>query len=106
MQFIRVGWGITSDGNILFASDGSDLLHHLALPDASKAPPASKITTMKSIQVRDKSKLTSIDNLNELEYVNGSIYANVWYKDVIYKIDASTGLGTAIGKKLSRFEYF
>lgn len=33
----------------------------------------------------------TIDNLNELEYVDGFIYANVWYKDLLLKIDPVSG---------------
>ena len=34
---------------------------------------------------------SEVDNLNELEYVDGYIYANVWKTNYIYKIDANTG---------------
>ena len=40
----------------------------------------------------DKNSRQSVNQLNELEYIHGYVYANVWYKDYIYKIDPNTGV--------------
>jgi len=74
------GWGITYDGERLIMSDGTSTLHFLA-------PETLKETG--SVQVFDDSG--PVDNLNELEYVNGEIYANVWLTDRIAMIDPRTG---------------
>ena len=47
--------------------------------------------TIRSVTVRDANG-NERDKLNELEYVDGYIYANVWYSDFILRINPSTGL--------------
>jgi len=42
-------------------------------------------------KIRVKEGRKSIDNLNELEFVDGHLYANIWYKDYIAKIDPKSG---------------
>ena len=74
------GWGITYDGERLIMSDGTSTLHFLD-PETFKE--------IGSVQVFDDSG--PVDNLNELEYVNGEIYANVWLTDRIARIDPGTG---------------
>ena len=74
------GWGITYDGQRLIMSDGTSTLHLLD-PETFKE--------VGSVQVFDDSG--SVENLNELEYVNGEIYANVWLTDRIAMIDPQTG---------------
>ncbi|MDI3542733.1 MAG: glutaminyl-peptide cyclotransferase [Candidatus Atribacteria bacterium] len=74
------GWGITYDGNHLIVSDGSNLLRFLDPRDFS---------LMKELPVSLGGK--SIDQLNELEYINGKIYANVWYTNIIVIIDPRNG---------------
>jgi glutamine cyclotransferase len=74
------GWGITYDGQRLIMSDGTSTLHFLD-PETFKE--------IGSVQVFDDSG--PVDNLNELEYVNGEIYANVWLTDRIAMIDPRTG---------------
>jgi len=74
------GWGITYDGQRLIMSDGTSTLHLLD-PETFKE--------VGSVQVFDDSG--SVENLNELEYVNGEIYANVWLTDRIAMIDPRTG---------------
>jgi len=74
------GWGITHNGVHFIVSDGSE---HLYFWD---------IHTLKSelkIQVRDEQG--PVDRLNELEYINGFIYANVWLTNIILKIDPESG---------------
>lgn len=75
------GWGLTYDGNNLIASDGTKNLYFLN----SSAP--SKL--VKYISVAGNNEV--YDQLNELEYYKGYIYANVWHKPIILKIDPKTG---------------
>lgn len=75
------GWGITYDGTHLITSDGSSNLYFLALDNPSKL--------QRTIGVASEN--TSYDQLNELEYHDGFIYANVWQKPIILKIDPKTG---------------
>ncbi len=74
------GWGLTNDGNSLIMSDGTD---HIRFLD----PATFKV--QKSIAVVDK--LVPVARLNELEFVRGEIYANVWTEDRIARIDVKTG---------------
>ena len=74
------GWGITYDGERLIMSDGTSTLHFLD-PET--------LQEIDSVQVFDDSG--PVGNLNELEYVNGEIYANVWLTNRIAIIDAQTG---------------
>lgn len=74
------GWGLTSDGNQLFMSDGSDVIYVL--------DPES-FANLRSLMVRDDEG--PVKNLNELEYRDGMIWANVWRSDEIIAIDARSG---------------
>lgn len=78
------GWGLTHNGAELILSDGTDTLYFLN--------PASFAVT-RQIKVRDGE--TAVTRLNELEYIDGSIYANVWMTDRIAVIDPSDGRVTA-----------
>jgi glutamine cyclotransferase len=74
------GWGLTSDGRDLFMSDGSSEIRVLdARTFAEKA----------HIKVRDGGK--PVEKLNELEFVEGEIYANIWHSDRIARISPQTG---------------
>jgi glutamine cyclotransferase len=74
------GWGITYDGNRLIMSDGTSTLRFLS-------PETFEVTG--KIEVCDKNG--PVTKLNELEYVKGEIYANVWQKDYIARIAPQTG---------------
>ncbi len=74
------GWGITQDGRHLIMSDGSAALHFL--------DPVSLQET-KRVVVRDG--CGPVSKLNELEYVRGRIYANIWQVDHIAIIAPETG---------------
>jgi glutamine cyclotransferase len=78
------GWGITNDGNSLIISDGSDKLYYV-LPDEEK----NNMKQLKIISVADNTG--SLDMINELEYIDGYVYANRWQTDDILKIDTSNG---------------
>ncbi|MFH2041501.1 MAG: glutaminyl-peptide cyclotransferase, partial [Acidobacteriota bacterium] len=77
-------WGITHDGKRLIISDGTSVLHLLDPKDLHETG---------TIRVRDDRG--PVEGLNELEYVRGAIYANVWPTDYIAVIDPRTGRVTA-----------
>jgi glutamine cyclotransferase len=74
------GWGLTYDGTHLVVSDGSAMLSFYE-PGAG--------TPVRTIEVRDQG--VPIERLNELEYVNGEIWANIWYEDRIARISPESG---------------
>ena len=74
------GWGLTTDGKSLILSDGSSRLRFID-------PSGFRVT--KTINVLDGK--TPVRELNELEFVQGEIYANVWHNDRIATIDPQTG---------------
>ena len=79
------GWGIAYDGKSrLVMSDGSDTLTFL--------DPKTRAVT-KSLKVSDAG--TPVGNLNELEWIEGEIWANVWTTDRIARISPATGEVTA-----------
>jgi len=76
----REGWGLTTDGKHLIMSDGTSNIYFL--------DPAS-FRDIRKIEVTQKGK--KIDLLNELEYIDGFIWANVYGADSIVIIDPATG---------------
>jgi len=74
------GWGLTSYGKHLIRSDGSDTLYFHE-PD--------NFSVTKMLKVTDAG--TAIFQLNELEFAQGFIWANIWHNDRILKIDPATG---------------
>ncbi len=74
------GWGLAYDGRHLIMSDGSSKLTFL---DPHTYQPVKQV---------DVQSITGpVENLNELEYIDGVIYANIWLEDVIALIDPETG---------------
>lgn len=74
------GWGLTNDGTNLIMSDGTNVLTWLSPND---------FTIIKKVQVANNK--STINNINELEYINRAIYANVYQTNFIIEIDAQTG---------------
>ena len=74
------GWGLTTDGKQLIRSDGSDTLYFHTADD---------FTVTKTLKITDEGK--AVAQLNELEFVEGFIWANIWHQDRILKIDPATG---------------
>jgi len=74
------GWGLTQDGRSLIMSDGTDQIRFLN-PDTFQVE--------RAIQVRDGS--VPVTRLNELEYVDGEIFANIWLTDSIVRINPQSG---------------
>jgi len=79
-HYTTEGWGLTHDGRNLIMSDGSATLTFL--------DPA-RFTEVRRVDVRDANGPVAL--LNELEYVGGSIYANVWQSPRILRIDPASG---------------
>lgn len=74
------GWGITHNGQQLIISDGSATIRFVD---------PQKWRVVRRIHVKDGRR--AVRNLNELEYVDGKIYSNIWYDDRIAVIDPATG---------------
>jgi glutamine cyclotransferase len=74
------GWGLTTDGKDLIMSDGTDVLYFLE-------PNTLKVNKVVNVTENGIPK----EMLNELEYINGFIYANIWMTNNIVKIDITTG---------------
>jgi glutamine cyclotransferase len=79
-QYAGEGWALTKDAHNLIMSDGTPVLRFL---------------DPKTLRVVKRLKVTAdgnpVANLNELEYVDGEILANVWMTDIIARIDPASG---------------
>lgn len=76
----REGWGLANDGKVIYKSDGTSKIWTLD---------PSNLSEQSYIEPTDNTKVTS--KLNELEWVNGKIYANNYQVDLISIIDPTTG---------------
>lgn len=74
------GWGLTTDGQRLILSDGTNVLRFFDPEDFKLS---------KTIAVLDRGR--AVMELNELEFVQGEVYANVWHNPRIARIDPQTG---------------
>ncbi len=74
------GWGLTYDGNRLIMSDGTSNLYFIDPTTHQR---------IGSINVHEGAN--NISNINELEYINGDIYANIWMQQKIAIINPETG---------------
>ncbi len=74
------GWGLTHDGTSLILSDGTPTLHFLD-------PETFQET--RTIEVHDSDEPVRL--INELEYIDGEVYANIWKTDLIARIDPFSG---------------
>jgi glutamine cyclotransferase len=81
----RDGWGLTTDGTSLITSDGTSWIYYMNPANFSEKG---------KIQVKLNGK--PLENINELEYINGEIWANVYQSDTIVRIDPKTGVVTAV----------
>jgi glutaminyl-peptide cyclotransferase len=79
-EYSGEGWGLTQDGKNLILSDGTATLRFL---DPATFREVRRITV--------ESKGEPVTKLNELEYIHGEIYANIWYTDRIARISPRTG---------------
>lgn len=74
------GWGLTTDGEFLIMSDGSSSLRFID-PDS--------FDEIRRVEVRGPDG--PVTQLNELEYVNGSVFANIWFSNSVVEIDPDSG---------------
>lgn len=81
LHYTGEGWGLTHDSTSLILSDGSATLRFL--------DPTS-FREIRKLNVRDEDN-RPVSNLNELEYLRGEIYANIWHEDRIARISPKTG---------------
>lgn len=81
----KEGWSLTTDGSSLIMSDGTNVLTYID---------PVKYTPTKILSVTENGY--PVDKLNELEFIKGFIYANIWLTDYIVKIDPSSG--AVVGK--------
>ncbi|KAK9075350.1 hypothetical protein SSX86_003673 [Deinandra increscens subsp. villosa] len=81
---MKDGWGLATDGKILYGSDGSSSLYHLN-------PRTMKVMKEHVVKYKDH----EVHNLNELEYINNEVWANIWQSDCIARISPVDG--TVIG---------
>ena len=75
------GWGITYDGHQFIMSDGTSTLYF-----------RDKVTFEETKRITVRDDKGKVSQLNELEYVDGEIYANIWQEDRIACINPSSGL--------------
>jgi glutaminyl-peptide cyclotransferase len=80
LRYEGEGWGLTDDGTHLIMSDGSATLRFVDPED---------FQVVRRLLVQSLGR--RVDQLNELEYINGEIFANVWYRDYIVRISPKTG---------------
>lgn len=78
-SYPRDGWGLTTDGSSLIASDGSSRLYFLS--------PEFKLERSLNVTLDGR----PLRNLNELEWIDGKIWANVYLTDMIAVIDPADG---------------
>ena len=74
------GWGLTTDGSALILSDGSNVLRFLS---------PQGYAVQRTVSVMDGTEY--VNDLNELEWVKGEVWANVWHTNRIARIDPQTG---------------
>ena len=79
-QFPFQCWGLTDDNQYLIMSDGTNKVRYLN---------PKNYEVIKTIEVTLEGE--PIDNINELEYINNKIYANIWQEDIIVIIEPSSG---------------
>jgi glutamine cyclotransferase len=74
------GWGLTQDGKSLILSDGTASLRFLD---------PTTFRELRRVTVRDHG--APVTQLNELEFIHGQVYANIWHSDRIARIDPDSG---------------
>jgi glutamine cyclotransferase len=79
------GWGLTFDGTRLILSDGTPVLRFLD-------PETMELTGTIDVTLNGRPR----DDLNELEWINGEIWANIWRSRFIVRIDPATGRVLAV----------
>lgn len=80
LRYEGEAWGLTFDGKRLVLSDGSDTLSFLD-------PKTLKVEATVPVRLDG----AALDELNELEYIDGEVWSNVFYRDVIARINPKSG---------------
>ncbi|WP_372746602.1 glutaminyl-peptide cyclotransferase [Lutibacter sp.] len=76
----REGWGLTHNGNSIIKSDGTERIWFL-----------NTETLLEESYIEAYTNQQKVEKLNELEFINGKIYANIWQKNSILIVDPTTG---------------
>ena len=79
-RYAGEGWSLTKDARVIYMDDGT--------PDIRVLEPRT-LRELRRVHVTDEGR--PVSNLNELEWVKGELYANIWQTDLIARIDPSTG---------------
>jgi glutamine cyclotransferase len=74
------GWGLTNNGSEIILSDGTDVVKFYS---------PNEMRLIRSIRVQYQGQV--VTNINELEYINGEIWANIWHSDDVIRINPETG---------------
>ncbi|KMZ68745.1 Glutaminyl-peptide cyclotransferase [Zostera marina] len=77
---MKDGWGLATDGKVLFGSDGTSSLYAIN-------PVNFEVIKRVTVKYEDR----EVHYLNELEYINGEVWANVWVTDCIARISPKDG---------------
>lgn len=80
-EYDTEGWGITTKDNCLIMSDGTNKLYHIE---------PRTFNILKEVEVYDN--VGPVNQLNELEYIDGLVWANIWLTDRIVAIDPESGV--------------
>lgn len=80
LPYAGQGWGLTHHGKTLIRTDGSDRIYFHQQKD---------FKVINSVQVTEQGK--PVDQLNELEFINGKIWANIWHQPRIVIVDPVSG---------------
>ena len=79
------GWGLTNDGKYLYQSDGTEKIWKMD-------PENQKLLDYVNVYTND----SKIKSVNEIEWINGKIYGNIWQRDAIAVINPQTGAVEAV----------
>ncbi|MEO0045189.1 MAG: hypothetical protein RL705_380 [Bacteroidota bacterium] len=79
------GWGMTNDGKMIYHSDGTEKIWTMD-------PESLKLVDFVNVYTND----SKIKSINELEWINGKIYGNIWQKDAIAVINPQSGAVEAV----------
>ena len=83
-QYQREGWGLCNDGKVIYSTDGSNSIYIL-----------NKDTYMQESSIEVYDQFGPVSQLNELEFIDGRIYANIYNSNRIVIIDPANGQVTA-----------
>jgi len=82
------GWGLTSDGQHLILSDGSARVTFFEIPSPESFNTVDELVKVRHVDAHDPRTMHKVQRINELEFVDGEIFANVWMTDTIGEANA------------------